>query len=34
LLTERDYAEALRFIAQPGKTWLAGVAINAVRDGA
>ena len=34
LLTERDYAEALRFIAQPGKTWLAGVAIQAVRDGA
>lgn len=34
LLSERDYAEALRFIAQSGKTWLAGVAINAVRDGA
>lgn len=34
LLTERDYAEALRFIEQPGKTWLAPVAIQAVRDGA
>lgn len=34
LLTGRDYAEALRFIAQPGKTWLAAVAIQAVRDGA
>jgi hypothetical protein len=34
LVTERDYAEALRFIEQPGKTWLAPVAIQAVRDGA
>jgi hypothetical protein len=34
LLTERDYAEARRFIAQPGKTWVAPVAIEAVRNGA
>lgn len=34
LLTERDYAEARRFIAQPGETWLAPVVIQAVRDGA
>jgi hypothetical protein len=34
LLTESEYAEALRFIAQPGKTWATPVAIAAVRDGA
>ena len=34
LLTERDYAKARRFIAQPGKTWVAPVAIEAVRNGA
>lgn len=34
LLTERDYAEARRLIAQPGKTWVTPVAIEAVRDGA
>jgi hypothetical protein len=34
LLTGSEYAEALRFIAQPGKTWATPAAIDAVRDGA